>query len=176
MDYKYIEQLVERYFACDTTELEEQILRKFFLSDEMPEHLAAYKDLFRGLQEESNVELPADFDDRFRQKLPLAKGKVLSLRGRIASLNKGMKPFYKAVASVALVITVGVTSSQYWSSQAPEPVEYNYASYHETYSDPKVACEKVADALKSLSDALRGDEVIADSTGIADDKGEILKD
>ena len=31
MDYKYIEQLLERYWACETTLEEEQILRAFFL-------------------------------------------------------------------------------------------------------------------------------------------------
>ena len=29
MDYKYIEQLLERYWACDTSVEEEQILRAF---------------------------------------------------------------------------------------------------------------------------------------------------
>ena len=30
MDYKYIEQLLERYWKCETTLEEEEILRMFF--------------------------------------------------------------------------------------------------------------------------------------------------
>ena len=36
MDYKYIEQLLERYWNCDTTLEEEQILRTFFSQKEVP--------------------------------------------------------------------------------------------------------------------------------------------
>ena len=46
MDYKYIEQLLERYWACETTLEEEQILRAFFLQENLPSHLSAYRDIF----------------------------------------------------------------------------------------------------------------------------------
>ena len=47
MDYKYIEQLIERYWDAETSRQEEQILRAFFSQDEVPEHLARYQELFR---------------------------------------------------------------------------------------------------------------------------------
>ena len=46
MDYKYIEQLLERYWEAATTAEEERILRAFFAQDILPAHLARYKDLF----------------------------------------------------------------------------------------------------------------------------------
>ena len=64
MDYKYIENLVERYFDCKTTLIEEQILRSFFMQDELPENLVQYKPLFETLDQESRVELPDDFDNK----------------------------------------------------------------------------------------------------------------
>ena len=33
MDYRFIEQLIERYFACETSLQEEQILKTFFTQD-----------------------------------------------------------------------------------------------------------------------------------------------
>ena len=47
MDYKYIEQLLERYWQCETTVAEERILREFFSQDDVPAALSAYRDLFR---------------------------------------------------------------------------------------------------------------------------------
>lgn len=46
MDYKYIEQLLERYWECETSIEEEAILRAFFLQKEVPAELARYKSLF----------------------------------------------------------------------------------------------------------------------------------
>ena len=46
MDYKYIEQLLERYWQCETTLQEESILRSFFSQDEIPAELEQYKALF----------------------------------------------------------------------------------------------------------------------------------
>mgnify|MGYP000110997543 FL=1 len=46
MDFKYIEQLLERYWRCETSLEEEAQLRAFFTKEEIPEHLLRYKDLF----------------------------------------------------------------------------------------------------------------------------------
>ncbi len=158
MNYKYIEDLLERYFQCQTTDTEEQILHNFFLTEDVPAELARYAHLFRSLTDEADISLPTDFDSRLHTAIRQRQTTVHPLKTRIASLNRSLRPFYKAVASVALIITVGVTSSQYWSSKAPEPVEYNYSNYHDTYSDPNMARETLTDALKDLSNALRGDD------------------
>ena len=46
MDYKYIEQLLERYWDCNTTTQEEQILHAFFSQEDIPESLAQYREVF----------------------------------------------------------------------------------------------------------------------------------
>ena len=43
MDYKYIEHLLERYWQCETTLQEENILRSFFSQEEVPVWLLKYK-------------------------------------------------------------------------------------------------------------------------------------
>lgn len=179
MDYKYIECLVERYFRCDTTLEEERILRDFFRQQEVPEQLAQYQPLFSTMESESEAGVSDSFDQRLALRLQsiqqtdnatrnadsamqtsdadaAAHSRSKGRRLRFVRFNRSLTPFYKAVASVALIITVGVTSSRYWNSQDAEPVNYNYSSYQDTYSDPQVACEQVTDALKDLSDALKG--------------------
>ena len=46
MDYKYIEQLLERYWRCETSLEEEAILKTFFNQTHIPSHLMPYKPLF----------------------------------------------------------------------------------------------------------------------------------
>ena len=46
MDYKDIEQLLERYWQCETSVEEESVLRDFFTKEEVPAHLLRYKNLF----------------------------------------------------------------------------------------------------------------------------------
>ena len=42
LDYKYIEQLLERYWQCLTSVEEEHILCHFFSQEEVPAHLQRY--------------------------------------------------------------------------------------------------------------------------------------
>ena len=65
MDYKYIEQLLQRYWLCETTAEEETILRTFFSQSHIPTELAGYRDLFVYEQAEAKTQtLGADFDER----------------------------------------------------------------------------------------------------------------
>ncbi len=159
MDYKYIENLVERYFDCQTNLQEETILKSFFTQQDIPSSLEQYRPLFNTLAEEEHVELPADFDTKLMERLHPAGKAATQHPSWIVRLNHSLVPFYKAVASVALVITAGVAATSYWDSQDPDPVNYNYAGYHETYSDPQVAYSQVSDALKDLSNVFNGDSI-----------------
>lgn len=64
MDYKYIEQLLERYWNCETSVEEEQILRIFFQQKELPAHLRRYRSLFTYQKEAGEMKLGEDFDKR----------------------------------------------------------------------------------------------------------------
>ena len=46
MDSKYIEQLLERYWQCETSLEDEAELRAFLSGSDVPKHLLRYKDLF----------------------------------------------------------------------------------------------------------------------------------
>lgn len=103
MDYKYIEQLMERYFDCETSLQEEQILRSFFQQDNIPAELLPYRDLFRYQEEQiMTKELGDDFDAKILSivEKPTVKAKRISFKSRL-------NPFLQAAATVAIILTIG---------------------------------------------------------------------
>ena len=46
MELYKIEKLIEKYLNAETTLQEEEILKKYFLQDQIPSHLLSYKPLF----------------------------------------------------------------------------------------------------------------------------------
>ena len=146
MDYKYIEQLLERYWEGETTLQEETILRTFFSqpdTQEIPEALRQYGDLFRcELQKEEP--LGEDFDARILEmtgEAPVAK--TVSLKSRLM-------PLFKAAAIVAIILTLGN------AAQAPWDIWENprdaYVQTHEQMADTvnvltTIQAENVTDTL-----------------------------
>lgn len=163
MDYKYIEQLMERYFECETTLQEEQILRTFFAQDEqeVPQQLRQYKALFAAMQTEE--ELGEDFDQRILAMTEEPK----TVKAQTISLRKRLQPLFRAAAIVAIVLTLGNAMNYSIQQQQPQGDDINYAAYQDTYDDPAVAYEKVEDALQLISDgfmqAHRADSIRHDS-------------
>lgn len=103
MDYKYIDQLLSRYWEGETTLEEEQILRSFFSQEAVPAELQKYRALFAYEQSEVKDDvLGDDFDERIlalTQEQPVVKARVVSFRQRLA-------PLFKAAAIVAIVLTL----------------------------------------------------------------------
>ena len=109
MDYKYIEQLLESYFACTTTLQEEQILRSFFSQEDVPGHLAQYADLFNYETEAKAETLSEDFDERMMARIEAVEPKEKDMhRARIIKMaTHHFAPFFKAAAVVAMALTIG---------------------------------------------------------------------
>ena len=107
MDYKYIEQLLERYWQCETTLEEEQILRTFFSQENVPACLLPYKDLFT--YEQMEVEQQVLGDD-FDQRMLEMTGEAAPVKARTISMVQRMKPLFKAAAIVAIILTLGNAS------------------------------------------------------------------
>jgi hypothetical protein len=107
MDYKYIEQLLERYWQCETTLEEEQILRTFFSQENVPACLLPYKDLFT--YEQMEVEQQVLGDD-FDQRMLEMTGEAAPVKARTISMVQRLKPLFKAAAIVAIILTLGNAS------------------------------------------------------------------
>lgn len=102
MDYKNIEQLLERYWQCETSVEEESQLRNFFTKEEVPSHLLRYKNLFVYQQVQQEVGLGEDFDARILAKVEptVVKAKRLTLKSRFI-------PLFKAAAVIAVILSLG---------------------------------------------------------------------
>lgn len=149
MDYKYIEQLLDRYWQCETTLQEEAILKAFFAQEVVPEHLKQYKNLFAGALDLSQAALSSDFEKKLMARIEAEQ----PIKAQRVTMVSRLMPLYKAVASIAIVLTLGnaaQTSFHHMSSQN----DYNYDSYEESYSDPTMAYDQVSDALQMVSQGL----------------------
>ena len=99
---KHIEELLQRYWLCETSPEEEAQLRAFFARPEVPQHLRACKDWFAYTGNQQEEGLGNDFDARVlsQVEVPVVKARRITMVGRFA-------PLLKAVAVVAVVIGLG---------------------------------------------------------------------
>ncbi len=104
MDYKYINQLLERYWRCETSLEEEGILRAFFSQDTVPAELSRYKSLFvyEEQQKQEDV-LGDDFDERIMKLIDEEK----TVNARVITMTQRLRPLFKAAAVVAIILTLG---------------------------------------------------------------------
>lgn len=103
MDYKYIEQLLERYWRCETSLQEEEILRLFFSQEEVPTNLVPYKDLFIYEQEQKETDI---LGDDFNQKILEKANGDQPVKARTITMRKRLMPLFKAAAVVAILLTL----------------------------------------------------------------------
>lgn len=147
MDFKYIEQLLERYWQCETSLEEEAQLRAFFAGNDVPEHLLRYKDLFVYQQLQQEEHLGEDFDARVLAKIeaPVVKAKRLTLTARFM-------PLFKAAAVVAVVLSLG------------------NAMQHSFFADVKevAAADTIGKQISAPSVALSGDVTVTHEQQILD--------
>ena len=117
MNYQYIEQLLDRYWTCETTLEEEQILRSFFSQDDVPASLKVYAPLFA--YEAADMH-ESGLSDGFEQKImaliheengedggnqqPADRHDIRPMR---FTLTSRLAPLMKAAAVVAVVVAAG---------------------------------------------------------------------
>ncbi len=118
MDYKYIEQLLERYFAAETTQEEEAILRTFFSQEDIPADMRQWSALFTA---EADEELGDDFDVRMLEMIDEGTQVV---KAREITLSQRLKPLFKAAAVIAIILTVGGALQAPWDSSWNAPEDY----------------------------------------------------
>lgn len=105
MDYKYINQLLERYWNGETSLEEEQILRSFFSQICVPEELAKYRPLFNYEQTETKTDrLGDDFDERIMSMID--EPHEIKVKAQPIRISQRFAPLFKAAAMVAIVLTL----------------------------------------------------------------------
>ena len=163
MDYKYIEQLLDRYFQGETTLQEEQILKSFYAQGdkEMPQEIGQYAPLFCVMNEQET--LGEDFDE---QMIRMTEG-TTRVKARTVSMTERLRPLFRAAAMVAILLTLGGAISQSlrdnstwvdmddYSNKALEAVS------GEEQDAPTVAYDQMKDSLTLAKDELQ--TIITDS-------------
>ena len=136
MDYKYIEQLLERYFAAETSLEEEHILRAFFSQKDVPAALEQYRALFACQVEEREHEvLGDDFDARILEMISgnanVDEPAPVVVKARTLHLSQRLMPLFKAAAVVAIFLTLGQAAQTPWDASW-NSTRVNYASNPQT--------------------------------------------
>jgi len=136
MDSRQLEQLLEKYWNCETSLEEEQQLREYFRGS-VPENLKETADLFRyfGAQQSQSVD-GADFDSAVRKKI-----KQQQPQGKSVSM---VFNFARIAAGLLVVITATYFVRQEVRKAYPPEIA-------DTYSDPRLALEETKKALMMIS-------------------------
>lgn len=163
MDSEYIEQLLQRYWQCQTSREEERQLRDYFSrpASEVPEHLRRYRALFAWQRQMSEARLSDDFDSRVLAEVEALKRKpsAMVVKAGRRSLVRKLSPMFKAAAAIAVVLLVGNLMQRSLVSGGSGAMEVT-DSVGNQVSAPSVALggnagtDKGDDAVKQKSDSL----------------------
>ena len=134
MDYKYIEQRLERYWQGMTTLEEERILRVFFSQDDIPVSLLPYRSLFTYEQYDNSTNmLGDDFDEKILEMI----GEKEPVKARPIRLTYRMMPLFRAAAIVAIILTLGNAAQKAFDQKEPDAIEV--AGFQQVNEGPSVA-------------------------------------
>lgn len=135
MDSKQVEQLLEKYWSCETTLEEEKALREYFKQPRVPEALEESASLFRYFEQQRQHRITdASFDAALGRKLQPEKGKVRSL----------------VFNSLRIAAGISVVVACIWMVRS-EIREATPKEISDTFDDPKKAFEETKRALKLIS-------------------------
>ena len=147
MDYKYIEQLLDRYFAAETSLEEEHILRAFFSQKDVPAALEQYRALFAcQVSERENEVLDDDFDARILEMIDgnanVQEPAPVVVKARTLHLSQRLMPLFKAAAVVAIFLTLGQAAQTPWDASW-NSTRVNYASSNQALTSDSITVTPV---------------------------------
>jgi len=150
MNLQRIEQLILKYEKGETSLEEELELKIFFAKENVPLHLAGYKDLFTFYRKAVEEEIPdPDFDERFLKAINQSEEPKQPL-GRIRKLY----PALSIAAAIVLLIGSYV-------------ILVNQRNARDTFDDPAIAYAETKKILLKVSDNLNsGTEELANMKSI----------
>jgi hypothetical protein len=122
MDYKYIEQLLERYWECQTTLDEEAILRNFFHQEDVPASLLPYRQFFIEEGEMAEERLGKEFADRMLRMVG-EEAPIQVCKARRLTFMRRLRPFYRAAGLVAILLTIGNAAHQSFTEDAQQAMD-----------------------------------------------------
>ena len=135
MDSEYIDELLNKYWNCETTLEEEEVLKAHFKTSTVPESLKETAALFQYFEERRKKNLnDISFDKQVMKKIRRPKGQVTSFLYNSMRIAAGI---------VVLIVAVWLVRMEVRET-TPQQVE-------DTYDDPKMAFEETKKALMMIS-------------------------
>jgi len=139
MDSKHIEELLEKYWNCETSLEEEQQLKAFFRVGDVPASMKEAAELFRFFEFEKNNSVEENFDRVVTKRLKQRReGKVVAMMSvaRIARVAAGL---------------IVVVAAVYFIREEVRKAYPQDVVLEDTYDDPQVAFEETKKALMMIS-------------------------
>jgi hypothetical protein len=135
-----IKELIEKYFAAETTLEEEAQLRDYFNSVNVDADLQGYQPLFQTLEQESRKEVSTDFDRKLLERMQPG--------ARVVRMRVWQRHLMR-VAAVGILLAGAFLLLQ---PPAPRQQAINWEKYETT--DPDLAYEQTKEALRLLASKL----------------------
>ncbi len=131
MDYNNIRNLLDKYWAGDSSLLEETQLREFFSGTNIPDDLKSYQPLFQFFQLEQDKNLNGDFDQRLIQELKSSENPKSKVR---------RLPYYlMRIAAAGLLLFSIYFVNQQWNQNFYTQVSTEEMTPEEVYAQTKQA-------------------------------------
>ena len=149
-EYKYIEDLLERYYDAQTSESEEQCLKDFFFNEDVPLHLQKEKEMFLQLQA---IQVPEELEERLSEQIDqwaIQERFVVKVSPKRRFLQIG-----SIAASLLVLLSMG------WYIYNPQTRQDTCTTPEEAYIHTEKALTMFAQALNK---GVKQMEVIQEST------------
>lgn len=141
MDSKRLDELLKKYWDCQTSLEEEQELREYFRQDNVPEELAPAASLFRYFEKQKHNLLHEDFDQSMISKVRQTAGvRTTKIRTLIT---------YSLRIAAGVAVLVAATFLVRQELRKPDSVAVN-GELVDTYDDPQKAFEETKKALEMI--------------------------
>ena len=135
MDFKEREDLLRKYWNCETSLEEEKQLRDYFGGDDIPEQLRETASMFRYFEEAKKKSLSdLAFDDQVMRKVNPRKSKIRRL-------------IYNSMRIAAGLLVV-VAATWFIRTEVRQTIPQEMV---DTYDDPELAFEETKKALLMIS-------------------------
>ncbi len=153
---KYINQLLDKYWAGETTLEDEKVLAAYFNTDQVDEDFKPFKPLFEYFDQQRQVSV--DLEDQVMER-------IRSKRIETKVIRLTWKRALAVAASLILLVTAGISTYRYQLSKKDNLV------MQDTFESPEEALEQTKAALLYLSNRMNR---VADQTTKSLEKTENL--
>lgn len=144
MDTDIIRQLLDRYYDGQTSEREEQVLKDYFLQDDVPPQWATDQQLFRQLY---GADMPAidGLEQRLSRQIDGWNRVEKTANRRTRTI--GLRWIAGIAASLLLLFAIGLLVDR-------QQKQAQYAVQQDTFDDPRDAYAETQKALMKFSESI----------------------